>query len=89
MTADISTPTVESIGAWLTERVAEYVDAPKESIASDVPFGEYGLDSVAAFTVCTDIEDHLGLVLEPTVLWDHPTIDALSAFLVGELNTAR
>lgn len=89
MTTNHSTHSPEAIGSWLTERVASYVDRPGHTIRTDVPLGEYGLDSVAAFTVCTDIEDHLGLELEPTVLWDHPTIDALSEFLVGALNTAR
>ena len=59
---------LEDISSWLTDRVAGYVDVPGETIKSDVPLGEYGLDSVSAFTVCSDIEDHLGLDLEPTVL---------------------
>lgn len=41
-----------------------------------------------ALILCGDIEDHLGLALEPTVAWDHPTIDALAGHLEETLAQA-
>jgi acyl carrier protein len=73
----------ESLQAWLAERVAAHAGVPVEQISPEVDLGRYGLDSVEAFTVCCEIEDFLDVSLDPTLLWDHPTIDALSAYLLG------
>lgn len=64
--------------SWLRARVAHYVQLDAADIDITAALTTYGLDSVYALTLCGDIEDHLGLVLEPTVAWDHPTIDALA-----------
>lgn len=54
-------------------------------IETDVALTEYGIESVTALAVAVEIEDELGLTgLDPTLLWDHPTIDAL-ATKVAEL----
>ncbi|MER5769820.1 acyl carrier protein [Streptomyces sp. NPDC001985] len=80
-------PTAEELRAWLTERVAEYARYDGE-IRHEVPFAEYGLDSVYALAMCGDIEDHLGIEADPTIMWDHPTIvslaDALLAARAGD-----
>lgn len=73
---------------WLLERVAEYTRRPRTAIRENVPFAEYGLDSVAALSLFGDLEDTFGLYLEPTVAWDHPTVDALARYLVIEAAAA-
>jgi acyl carrier protein len=73
---------LESLQEWLTSRVAAYVQRTPEEIKANVPLSDYGLDSVYALTLSGDIEDHLGLSLDPTVMWDHPTIAALSEALL-------
>ena len=72
---------------WLTGRVAAYVQRPVDEIEAHVPLAEYGLSSVYALTLTGDIEDHLGVVVDPTMMWDHPTIDALTAALLRALAT--
>lgn len=81
-------PPPAELRAWLAQRVAAYVQRSAPEIAYDVPLAEYGLDSVYALTLSGDIEDHLGIALEPTLMWDHPTIDALTTALLGELARA-
>lgn len=76
---------LESLRTWLAARVAAYTRRPAYEIRTDVPLAEYGLDSVYALTLTGDIEDHLGLAVDPTVMWDHPTIDALTQALLQEL----
>ena len=70
---------------WLTLRVAEYAECPPDAINPDVSLAEYGLDSMYALMLCGDIEDHLGLTVDPTVAWDYSTIAALTGYLDGEL----
>ncbi|MBY8853482.1 acyl carrier protein, partial [Saccharothrix sp. MB29] len=54
------TPTAPDLRAWLVERVAEYANVPAERVSTDVDLTEYGLDSISALTMCTDIEDAFG-----------------------------
>ncbi len=82
-----STPhhSLETLRPWLAARVADYVQRPVAEIQTDIPLADYGLSSVYALTLTGDIEDHLGLVIDPTVMWDHPTIDALTVALLQSL----
>ncbi|MEV8361732.1 acyl carrier protein [Streptomyces niveus] len=80
--------TTESLTTWLAERIALYLKRRPDGIAPDVPLAEYGLDSVAALSLCGDIEDDFDLVVEPTVAWDYPTVQALAGHLMDELTAA-
>ncbi|MEU1473469.1 acyl carrier protein [Streptomyces sp. NPDC005761] len=75
----------EELTSWLKERIAEHVQLSPEEIDPAVPLANYGLDSLYALTVVTQIEDHLGLTLEPTVMWDAPTLDALVEVIRAEM----
>ncbi|MEE1748356.1 MULTISPECIES: acyl carrier protein [unclassified Streptomyces] len=83
--ATVREHTVETLSEWIANRISLYLKRPADEIASNVPLAEYGLDSVAALSLCGDIEEDFDLVLEPTVAWDYPTIDALAGYLVEEL----
>lgn len=66
---------------WLIQRVAYYVERPAADIDVEASLATYGLDSVYAFALCGDIEDELGLPVEPTAVWDFGTISALASHL--------
>ncbi|WP_426403209.1 acyl carrier protein [Streptomyces sp. R-07] len=70
-----------SLDDWLLDRLAAYLHREADTLEPDVPLAEYGMDSVMAMSLCGDLEDELGLEVEPTLLWDHPTIDSLRARL--------
>ncbi|MEV0219292.1 acyl carrier protein [Streptomyces sp. NPDC050704] len=74
-----------AIRCWLVDRVAYYLERPAAEIDEGAQLAELGLDSVYALTLCGDVEDRFGLVVEPTMAWDHPTIDAITAHLAAEL----
>ena len=73
----------EQIKTWLVGRVAHYLDRPGTEIDPDTSLAEYGLDSVYTFALCGEIEDELGLRVEPTLLWDVDTLGALVPHLAG------
>ncbi|MGI5351762.1 acyl carrier protein [Streptomyces sp. CA-250714] len=77
-------PGEREFARWLTARLAEFLSRPAEDIDPRTPFAEYGLDSVAALSLYGDIEDEFALYLEPTVAWDHPTVEALARCLADE-----
>ncbi len=78
-------PSVDALRAWLTAKVAEYAECEPDQIRPDVSLAEYGLDSMYGLMLCGDIEDHLGLTVDPTVAWDYSTVDALTGYLDTEL----
>jgi acyl carrier protein len=75
----------ETMSNWLVERVAYYLHKNTSEIQTDQPLAGYGLDSVYAVSLCGDLEDLLGMYVEPTLAWDYPTIDEIVGFLQQEL----
>jgi acyl carrier protein len=69
---------------WLTERLGTQVSLPISQINPDVPYVEYGLDSVAALGLFGDIEERFGLVLDPSVALEYSTLASMAAFLAVE-----
>jgi acyl carrier protein len=70
---------------WLISRVAFYLDRSPDDIDAAQRLVEIGIDSIHALTLCGDVEERFGLPVETTLAWDHPTVNALTAFLHGEL----
>ena len=67
---------------WLRARIAEYVQLNADEVQPGTPLSRYGLDSIYALSLCGDIESELGIELDPALIWDHPTVDALTTALL-------
>jgi acyl carrier protein len=76
-------PTAENVRTWLIGRVAHYLDEPAETIDPETPLGAYGLDSVYAYKLCGEVENTLGLLVEPTVIWDVENLAELANHIAG------
>jgi amino acid adenylation domain-containing protein len=76
--------TAREIEEWLAARVG--VPLGVEASAVDVrrPFASFGLGSLQAVTLASELEQWLGRPLAPTLAYDHPTIEALARHLAGE-----
>ncbi|MFJ4275544.1 acyl carrier protein [Streptomyces coelicoflavus] len=86
MTTSTFDPTVPAqLQSWLTDRVAEYLPDVTEPVDPHRQLGEYGLDSIAVVAFAADVEDQLGTVVDPTAIWDYPTIAQLAEFLAAGL----
>src|SRR5438132_4972897 len=73
-----------AVRAWLVLRLARYLDRSAENVEENVTFFQYGLDSVAALSLYGDIEDEFGVQIEPTDIWEHPTIRDLARHIAVE-----
>jgi acyl carrier protein len=80
---NLKTPSQSEIEAWLQEAVAKALEKPVASIARDIPLSEMGVDSVEAVALTGDLEDWSGLEVDPTLIFDYPTIAALAAHLTA------
>ncbi|WP_371497196.1 acyl carrier protein [Kitasatospora sp. NBC_00374] len=78
----------QDIRDWLVERLSSYLSRPESEINTEMPFAEFGMDSVAALSLFGDIEEKFELYLEPAVAYEHPTVTAMAAFLAEEARVA-
>jgi aryl carrier-like protein len=82
MTAEASTQ--QELAEWLTMKVSGYLHVAPDTIDIDTPLADCGIDSVLGMTLCADLKCEKGFAVETTIVWDHPTIDALAAHLAAE-----
>ncbi|MET9213753.1 MULTISPECIES: acyl carrier protein [unclassified Nocardia] len=73
-----------SIQDWLVERVADYTDRAPHQVDPSIPLAELGMDSVSAVSLCGEIEDRWSLEIDPTLVFDYPTIAAIAGYLADE-----
>ena len=69
---------------WLARRVADHTERPVRDVDPHLPLAELGIESVSAVSLCGEIEDRWDLELDPTVVFDYPTIAELAVFVVAE-----
>jgi len=79
-------PSKTEIETWIVDYVAELLEVEPDKIDVTIPFDRYGLDSSAAVGLAGDLEDWLDEELDPTMLYDYPTIESLTQHLVESLS---
>jgi acyl carrier protein len=73
---------LEEIQDWLIAYMAELLEVNIDKVDISTPFERYGLDSSAMVVLSGDLQAWLGCELDPTLLYDYPTIQALVSYLV-------
>lgn len=73
--------TAEEIRNWLAVYVADVLDVRAEEISIATPFERLGLDSAAGVALTGDLAAWLGRDLDPNLLGELPTIEAVAAAL--------
>lgn len=80
-----STMKAERLRTTLSELTADVLEVDLAEIELDDNFSALGIDSILGVELVAKINAALGTKLEPTVVYDYPTIDALAAKLASEL----
>lgn len=73
------------IQCWIAAYLAELLEVEADEVDVNLPFDRYGLDSAVAIGLTGDLEDWLGTQLDPTLLYDYPTVAALAKQLAANL----
>jgi len=76
--------TVESLQTWLLTKLSEQLKMAVSEIDIREPLARYGLDSMIAVSLSGELETWLERPLSPTIVYDYPSIQALSQYLAGE-----
>ncbi|BAT55421.1 unknown protein [Nostoc sp. NIES-3756] len=79
-----SSNAVDTIQEWLVNQIAKQLGINAQTIKVTEPLTRYGLDSIDSVTIVGELEDWLDAELPPTLLWDYPTIEKASQYLVNE-----
>jgi acyl carrier protein len=75
----------ELLADFLQEQLAYALGVEKRDVDRDDGLMNLGMDSLKAVEAKLYLEDELDIELESALLFDHPTIDALTSFLLGVL----
>lgn len=68
---------------WLVAYLAEALEVEPDTIDTSQHLQDYGLDSAAAVGLTGDLGDWLERDLDPTLLVDYTTIEAIAQYLGG------
>ncbi|MBL3615630.1 polyketide synthase of type I, partial [Bacillus sp. RHFS18] len=69
--------------AWLVKLFSDELKIAPEELETDEPFQDYGVDSIILAQLLQQMNQALKEDLDPSVLYEHPTIDAFAEWLVS------
>ena len=73
-----------AIEDWLIAWAAAETGLDAGAIELDKSFASLGLDSVTGVWLVGDLQTWLGRAVDPTLVWDYPTIETMAAHLADE-----
>ena len=71
-------PSIQEIRQWIVRYLEQALELPGGSLHSDRPFASYGLSSRGVIELVGSLEDWMGMALDETLIYDHPTANGLS-----------
>ena len=76
-------PSETEIRDWCLAYLTRTVENPSIPIGSDIPFPQMGLDSATSAYFIVELEEWVGVELEPELVFDYPTIADLARHIVA------
>lgn len=80
-----SLKSVADIQAWLATHLAQSLELEPQQIDVHKDFTDYGLNSIEVVDISGELEQVLGRRLDPTLVFEYPNIQALSAYLAEDM----
>jgi hypothetical protein len=75
--------TAATIQSWLALHISQIRGIDPGEVDVHRPFSHYGLGSADAAMLAADLEVWLQQPVEPTLVWDHPSIAAAASALAA------
>lgn len=76
--------TTEQIELWLLEWLVARLGLDATDVSRDRPFAEFGVDSLTAVELSSELEREFKVPLPPIVAWNYPTPAALARYLAEQ-----
>lgn len=77
--------TEEEIQEWIVDYLSKVLETSADEIDITVPFDDFALDSATAIGMTGELEDWLGKPVDPTLVYDYPTVEQFSQCLAGDI----
>ena len=74
--------TSAEISQWLVARIAHYSETSPENIDINSDIATFRLDSLLMVNITAEMEEWLGMEVNPTLLWEMRTIAASAEWIV-------
>jgi acyl carrier protein len=74
---------------WLAITLARYLELPTSALDPKVPLAEMGVDSVHAVSLVGDIEVEFDIDVEPTLIFDYPTLSHIADYISAAVAEQR
>lgn len=71
------------LSIWLTSKVADLLEHPEAEVDPSTSFADLGLSSLQAVQLTGDIEEEFGMSVPPMLVYEFPSVSALSAELAS------
>jgi acyl carrier protein len=81
-------PSETEIRDWCLAYLTRTVDNPFIPIGPDIPFPQMGLDSATSAYFIVELEEWVGVELEPELVFDYPTVTELARHIVARQTAA-
>jgi acyl-CoA synthetase (AMP-forming)/AMP-acid ligase II/3-oxoacyl-(acyl-carrier-protein) synthase/acyl carrier protein len=88
LSSSVGTPEVAQIRHWIVGRLAERLNLAPAQLDAHAPFAVLGLDSLSTVRLSGELEQWLGRELSSTLLFDHPSPDALARYLARPVQSS-
>ena len=75
--------TEAEIIAWCTQFISRVFELPPSEVDPGAELQSFGFDSTALVGFSAELEAWLGRELDPSVLFEYPTLDLLSSHIAG------
>jgi acyl carrier protein len=76
--------TTLKISDWLVSYMSDLLEIESDEVDVETTFARFGLDSSAAVILTGDLGNWVGKEIEPTVMYDYPTIAKLAEYVAKE-----
>ncbi len=87
MSAAASNLSVQDIQTWLTNHIAHVMKIDATTINPKMDFEDMGLDSITTVQITESLGNWIGIAIDPTLLYDNSSIEAVSLALVQSTQT--
>jgi acyl carrier protein len=85
MSSSVADSARSELCEWLCAYLVRELRVPGGRVDPDEPMVNYGLDSLTAAAILTEVEKRVGFEVDPNSLWEHPTAAAFTSFLTDKV----
>ena len=72
---------MSGLQSWMLSELAALLGVAESEVSATRPLMEQGVDSVSLVRLSGMLSERLGVELDPMLLYDHPTVEKLAAWL--------